>query len=451
MQALLLVFLSLGVLLKAGTLAGEEKQGPAPNILLVTIDSLRPDHMGCYGYGKLTTPWIDRVAREGTLFRNAFSQGGWTSPAMVSVFTGLYPSVHGVEAREDHFPCPEQAPLAAWVQAGYQVPGHGGSDEENNYSRLGFQADSDYGFTPEQLFAWIRKHRSKPFLCWYHINKTPHLPYNPKESYKELFWPRNAPPPSASCRERLEVVQSKVIIPKGTLALTSRDSPYLLALYDGEVRMADDTVGSIYRFLDEEGLLDSTVVILTADQGEELMDHGFIGHASTSWEGTLFDEIIHVPLIIRYPPSIPAGRIVEEVVETMDILPTLQETAGIFPGTPMQGNSLLSLIAGNPDGWPGIAFSENTLCGYQCRQVPEKSRVRLVSVRTQDWKLIAQHTPGHTRFELYSIKTDPHERNDLMKTDPQIAGKLKDALLNRSYENRILRHEILQKCFSGQP
>jgi len=440
---------SLALLLSLMTgppaLAEGKASAAKTNVLLITVDSLRPDHLGCYGYGKPTSPWMDRIAREGTLFQNAFSQGGWTSPAMASIFTGLYPSVHGVEGRNDHFPCRQQSPFSFWEKMGYQVPGYSTIDTESNYSRLGFQPDPDYGFKPEQFTSWLHKHRSQPFFCWYHINKTPHLAYNPPESYRDLFWPKGLNP-AVLATERLQAVQSKYIIPKGTLALVPEDRPALLALYDGEVRVADDTVGMLYRLLEEEGLLDATVIVLTADHADELLDHGFIGHASTNWDGTLFDEVVHVPLVIRYPPAFPPGKAIPEVVEAIDLLPTLQETLGLRSESACQGKSLLPLVGGTARDWKGLAFSENSLCGYQCNQVPEKGRVRLASLRSDRWKLVATHAPAHSRFALFDLRADPQEQRDVLPSHPTEGSRLMELLLDTYYRNRLLRNDILAGC-----
>jgi choline-sulfatase len=421
---------------------------PLPNVLLITIDSLRPDHLGCYGYDKPTSPWIDRIAGEGTLFQNALSQSGWTSPAMVSILTSLYPSVHGVESRHDAFPCRGRAPLTSWEHAGYKIPGYETVEQEPNYSRLGFEPDPEYGFSPEQLTSWIRTHRSQPFFCWYHVNKTPHLPYRPEDSKKTAF---PSPPLTTEQLQRLEVVKSQVIIPKGTLPLTASDLPGILPLYDGEVRMADDTVGRIYEFLREERLLDSTVILLTADHGDELLDHGFIGHASTNWAGTLYEEIVHVPLIIRYPSAIPHGKVVTQTVRTIDILPTLHALTGISAPFHFQGESLLPLLRGEGTAWPDTAFAENTPCGYQCDQVPQLRDHRIQSVRAGSWKLLATHTPQEVRFSLFDLSTDPGEKQDQLQKRPDIAVHLKDLLLHQNYLNRILRSQILHDCSGDTP
>lgn len=449
LPATLLLLVVVAVLLPGTSRA--EPSTPL-NVMVVTVDSLRPDHLGCYGYGRSTSPFIDRLAREGTLFRNAFTQGGWTSPAIVSLFTSYYPSVHGVEGRTDSFPCRQASPLSAWTAAGYRVPGWAAIENEANYANVGFQEDPDYMFTLEKLTAWIRKNRKTPFFCWYHINKTPHLPYQPKEPYRGQFLDAGGPPRTPEQEKRLQIVQEKVIIPRGSVPLAPEDRPSIEALYDGEVRMADDHVKAVYELLEAEGLLASTVLVVTADHGDELMDHGFVGHASTNWGGTLFDEIVHVPLIIRHPPDVPAGLVVEEIVELIDVLPSLHQLLDI-PATPgLQGKSFLPLLHGNAAGWKNLAFSENCPCGYQCARVPDKAGIRLVSVRSLDWKLVATHTPEETRIDLYDLKADPYETRPSPHAESEIAAQYEELLLDWAYRNRMLRKRLLQACHgaSGQ-
>ena len=416
-----------------------------PNVLLITIDSLRTDHVGAWGYPLPTTPHIDRIAAEGTLFRNAITQGGWTSPAIVSVFTSLYPSVHGVEAKPDQFPCAKNSLLFKWIQGGYQVPSYEKIDDENNYSHLGFQAQKNYAFDLDSLKNWLREHGSTPFFCWYHINKTPHLPYNPTRPYDTLFLPSTFSQ-DPSVEKRLERIRSKVIIPKGTIELQQQDSIPINALYDGEVRMADEAVHDLYTFLASEGLLERTILVITADHGDELMDHGFIGHASTNWDGTLYEEIIRVPLVLRYPPMFPAGRIIDEVVETIDIMPTLLESVGVQGMTWSQGRSLLELINGKGPAWKSYAVSENSPCGYQCKAEDPSRNVRLVSIRSNRWKLIARQGPSETTFQFYDLQRDPHEKNNVIREYERTAEVYKDYLLSWYYENRIMRKALVLDC-----
>lgn len=420
-----------------------------PNVLLITIDSLRPDHMGIYGYPLPTTPHIDKIASEGILFKNAFTQGGWTSPAMISVFTSMYPNVHTVEARPDRFPCAKNSLLQKWIEAGYNVPGVEKVVKENNYSNLGFQIRKDYAFDLVSLKNWIKKNRSKPFFSWYHINKTPHLPYNPEKPFDTLFLPKGFSF-TPSIRTRLEKIKKNMLISKDSLTLQYDDIVPIKALYDGEVRMADNVVFEIYTFLAQEGLLDNTILVITADHGEELMDHGFIGHASTSLNGTLYNEIIHVPLILRYPPEFPKGKrqTVEDVVESIDIVPTLMEIAEVPGYKGVQGRSLLKLLRGKELSWKNYAFSETTTCGFQCKTGKKYSKIRIVSIFSSKWKFITRQEPEMAKFELYDLEKDPGEKLNVVRNHPEIAKMFKDLLIRWYYKNSISRKALFQSCFN---
>lgn len=415
-----------------------------PNILLITVDSLRHDHVGAYGYALPTTPNIDRIAKEGILFKNAIAQGGWTSPAMISLFTSTYPSVHGVESRYDNFPCEKNALIRKLREAGYQAP----AALSGNYFNLGFQRKK-HRFTKLAFFKeWIEEYASPPFFLWYHINKVPHLPYNPQKPYDTKFFP-DGYSLSPAAAERLEIVKNKVIIRKGNLKFEKEDMIPIKALYDGEVRMADEIVNDIYSFLKNQGILDQTIMIITADHGEELLDHGLIGHASTNWGGQLYDEVIHVPLIMRYPDLFPQGKVIDEMVEMIDIMPTIFEISGIQGNRWIQGRSFFELIYGRESSWKEYAFSETSLCGYQCKKNMSLSKARIVSLRSAYWKLIARHEPDRMTYELYNLQKDPNEKKNLIHGRKQVAAKYKDLLLNWNYKNRMLRKQLITDCMKS--
>ena len=412
-----------------------------PNILLITVDSLRQDHVGAYGYARPTTPNIDRISKEGIRFKNAITQGGWTSPAMISLFTSTYPSVHGVESRYDNFPCEKNALIMKLREAGYQAP----AALSANYFNLGFQRKK-HRFTKLAVFKeWIEEYASPPFFLWYHINKVPHLPYDPQKPYDTMFFP-DGYSLSPAAAERLEIVKNKMIITKENLKFEKEDMIPIKALYDGEVRMADKLVNDIYSVLKNQGILDQTIIIITADHGEGLFDHGLIGHASTNWGGQLYDEVIHVPLIIRYPDLFPPGKIIDEMVEMIDIMPTIFEISGIQGNRWMQGKSFLELIRGRESSWKEYAFSETSLCGYQCKKNMSLSKARIVSVRSVYWKLIARHEPDRMTYELYHLKEDPNEEKNLIHDRKRVAAKYKDLLLNWNYKNRMLRKQLITDC-----
>jgi arylsulfatase A-like enzyme len=415
-----------------------------PNILLITVDSFRHDHVGAYGYALPTTPNIDRIANEGIIFKNAITQGGWTSPAMISLFTSNYPSVHGVESRYDNFPCEKNSLIMKLREAGYQAP----AALSANYFNLGFQRKK-YHFSKLPVFKeWIEEYASPPFFLWYHINKVPHLPYNPKKPFDTMFFSDDFSL-SPSAAKRLEIVKNKMIIKKGSLKFEKQDMIPIKALYDGEIRMADEIVHDIYSFFKNQGILDQTIMIITADHGDELLDHGLIGHASTNWGGQLYDEIIHVPLIIRYPPLSQQGKVIDEMVELIDIMPTIFEIIGIQGNRWIQGRSFLGLIQGRESSWKKYAFSETSLCGYQCKKDMSQSKARIVSLRSEYWKLIARHEPDSMTYELYNLEKDPNEKTNLINHRKQVAAQYKDILLNWNYKNRMLRKHLITDCMKS--
>ena len=415
-----------------------------PNILLITVDSLRHDHVGAYGYALPTTPSIDRIAKEGVLFKNAIAQGGWTSPSMNSIFTSTYPSVHGVESRYDNFPCEKNALIMKLREAGYQTP----AALSANYFNLGFQRKKHRFSKLAPFKEWIAEYASPPFFLWFHINKFPHLPYNPKKPYDTMFFP-DGYSPSPATAERIEIVKKKVIIKKGSLKFEKEDMIPIKALYDGEVRMADEVVYDIYSFFKNQGILDQTIMIVTTDHGEELTEHGLIGHASTNWGGQLYDEIVHVPLIIRYPNLFPQGKVVNEMVEMIDIMPTLFEIIGIQGNRWTQGRSFLGLIQGRESSGKQYAFSETSACGYQCKKDMSLSKARIISLRSKSWKLIARHEPDHTTFELYNLKNDPNEKRNLIHHRKEVAARYKDIILDWNYKNRLLRKQLITDCMQN--
>lgn len=317
--------------------------------------------------------------------------------------------------------------------------------KDSNFSHLGFTTQDDYVFDFVSLKNWIKNSKSSPFFLWYHINKTPHLPYNPPKPFDTFFLPEGFSL-TPETKKVLERIKNNVIIPKGSLNFQKEDAVPIKALYDGEVRMADKAIQKIYALLVEENILDNTILIITADHGDELLDHGFIGHASTNHDGTLYEEIIHVPLIFRYPLAFPAGSRVDEIVETIDILPTLIDIAGIPGNQWVQGKSLLKLFQDNKSSWENVAFSENSLCGFQCKAENISSKVRLVSMRSDRWKFIARYEPGISKFELYDLQNDPGEKKNLISEHPETAKNFKERILNWYYENSIARKALLKDC-----
>jgi hypothetical protein len=173
--------------------------------------------------------------------------------------------------------------------------------------------------------------------------------------------------------------------------------------------------------LDELGLRENTILIITADHGDELMEHGFVGHASTNWDSTVYDDLVQVPLLIVYPPKLPQGKRIDTQVRMIDIMPTVLDLVDIPLDAPIQGKSIVSLM--NQDAaFQETAYSESTPCGYSCPKKLVNNRLR--SVRTNDWKFITVYddATGETQEELYNLREDPGEQDNVLRKHPLIAS-----------------------------
>jgi arylsulfatase A-like enzyme len=418
----------------AGRLFVRPERGPAP-VLLLTIDSLRPDHLGAYGYGRETSPALAAFAEDSVTFRNAFTAGGWTSPGLVSLFSGAWPSVHGVVARERSAPPELHTPLEALRSARYRVPDLFRFQEVENYRHLGFEPMEPARADVSALLEWIGAHQGEPFLVAYHL-RTVHLPYDPPPPHDRYFREALA----ASGQERpssgVEAVRTQARVFKGTVELDAGDRPLVEALYDGEVEAQDEEVRQILNGLRDLGLYDRLLIVVTADHGEELLDHGFVGHASTSLDGTLHDEIMRVPLIVKFPDNCFAGRRIEPPVRTVDILPTVLDWLGIRPDPTWAGRSLLPLIRSKRAPSPGPAIAETSSCGWTCpspRYAPDgrysgQAPRYLRAVRTERYKLIEVRDGNTMTFQLYDLQNDPREQNDIAAADPDVVKELRALL-----------------------
>lgn len=419
---------------------GRKERGQSPpktvervNVLLITIDSLRPDHLSPYGYPKRTSPTLDRLARRGVLFRNVINQASWTSPSLVSILTSLYPSTHGVDERTKRVDPSVVTPLTRLRAAGYSAPALSYLIALPEFENLGFELTRE-----KDLGQWLINNPGKPFFAWIHL-EGPHLPLNPPPPYDRMFTPGGRPLPD-DVLARLKPFRENPLIPKADVAVNPADRGAVAALYDGKVRRTDDEIAEILGVVDRLGLTGSTLVIVSADHGDELLDHGFIGHASTSLAGTLFDEVIRVPLIMAYPPLLPKGRVITTQVEGIDIFPTILDLLGILPPPVVQGRSLLPLIRGERKPFSERAFSETTTCGRSCPEGQEESHLQ--SVRTPAWKLVRTQDSRGELFELYHLASDPNERTDVLSRYPQTFARLRAGLYQWLALNQVKAEEL---------
>ncbi len=405
-----------------------EAREELPNILLLTLDSCRPDHFSCYGYHRNTTPTIDKLAKEGVYFTHAFSQSAWTSPGMLSIFTSLYPPTHNVDTKGKTLS--EDTPTLPKVlkKQGYATLVFSRFVEVDNYKHLGFDTidKNQYLREGENLLKLIEDYKNQRFFIWYHFLGT-HLPYNPHPPYNKLFR-KDTPEDTVPDSEAISIIKKFCSFRNDSVVFSETDKNIIVALYDGLLRQVDDCIGRLIAKLEDWNILNNTLIIITADHGEELFEHGFLGHASTSGNAKLYDEIIHIPLIIWYPGKLK-HRKVDELVQQIDIMPTILNILNFPIPENLQGNSLLPLlIKGKTTDNLQSVFCETILGGYQSTKEMEKIKLRCI--RTNKWKLIYTNDINNDIYELYNLKKDPKEKNNIVKKYPDIANDLKNKLFH---------------------
>ena len=412
----------------AGAGSGATRRGGVssrPNVLLVSIDSLRADHVGSYGYTRDTSPTIDRLARRGVLFESAISSASWTIPAHMTMLTGLPPEVHDVRTNTRALG-PDALTLAKVLQdAGYETAafvsgptvmaqygfGRGFAlfDEsmvQTNRARahLGITSPGLADLVDGYLERWDYGGREAPFFVFLHMWDV-HYDYTPPEPYDRMFDPDYTGDLTSVNFEHN---------PKINPGMDKRDLQHLIALYDGEIRFTDEHLGRVLDRLRAMGVLDDTIVVVTSDHGEEFFEHGLKGHAKT-----LYDEVLHVPLVISYPRRVRFAQRVRQQVRMMDVAPTILGLARV-PVPPGFGAAGLAKPYALADLSPFIAGVRPRL---GVPELPAFSDLlgmlgHETSIRTPAAKLIHydKPRPGHLGTEIFDLARDPGEQRNLVGT-----------------------------------
>jgi len=417
-------WIRIGALLiaAAGLLAVQCGQGGRTpvNVLVITVDTLRSDRLGCYGYGRPTTPNIDHLADSAVRFESAFCQAPLTLPSHCSIFTSRYTPSHGSLGHA--YPLdPEVETLAEVLKARGKetaafVSNHvldskfglsKGFDTYWEAHRLPMnerrmrkqQADDP---TTEAVLAWLREHHREPFFLWVHWFH-PHKPYDPPPEFAARFAGRSAEGHRWTTKELTEVWQ-------GTQSISDQEVSRLRDLYDGEVAFSDAQVGLLLEEMKTLGVYDETLILFTSDHGEVLFEHQrYFGH-----DIMLYEPSMRVPLIIRHPGWPTA--VVPEIVQSIDIVPTVLSALGIPPGGDLEGKDLTPLVEGGE-----FAETKIALC---LSHPPAKKSTPIFGLRTVNRKLILYETDSGFRRELYDLVKDPGETENLAEEDPALADNL---------------------------
>jgi arylsulfatase A-like enzyme len=390
------------------------------NLLLVTIDCLRSDHVGAYGYARPTTPVLDGLAAEGLRFRNALSNAPMTLPSMPQLFTSqIFPAGE----RETLITPIATAgiPSAAIVDNVWLVLWLGlGRETQEPSSFDTFVAGSlDARAITDRAIEWLERHEGERFALYLHYLDA-HVPYGLMPDAADIF---RDPEYHGPVRRPFDDVAGA-----NAGKYDARDRERIVSLYDGAIRWIDTQLGRLLDHLRRDGRLDRTVVLVTADHGEELWDHGGFFHGQS-----LYDELLHVPMLVRLPRGERAGSVIARPVRAIDVAPGLLDWANLPRPKGFAGRSLRSIAEG-PDDDAGeglVATATNAM--FPTRY----------GLRTPAFKLVESLDSGS--FALFDLTNDPGEKHDVSAERSDVASALRDRLeaarepLRRSgYQIRIV-------------
>jgi arylsulfatase A-like enzyme len=423
-----------------------------PNVLLLLLDSTRAANVSCYGYGKETTPVLDGLAVDGALFRQAVSNGCWTLPSHATLFTGRHPSSHGLTRTGDALPAGVPTLAGLLAESGYQTACFSNNAYISEATGLaaGFAhvddvwretnprgmarpklsgrlrrleqkgpamkpvvavlraakrvrtavrgwkrptADHGVALTNDRLQTWLSaRDRERPWFAFVNYMEA-HERYSPPPPWDRRFLPEG------TSRVQVAGLGSKGEILASTGTRRASSLAILTGLYDGAIGYLDAKIGELLEHLRADGALENTVVIVTADHGDSLGEHGYLGHRLY-----LYEELVRVPLVISHPTAFPAGTVVDDQVELGDLFPTLLDLAGV--DLPEGATPFRSLANGAPPA--PFAVLENT--------APKAlDLVQMRALRTPDRKFIWRSDGRH---ELFDLAQDPDELRDLSRERP---------------------------------
>ena len=406
------------VLLTAGACSSPEPEAARDiNVILISVDTLRADHLGCYGYPRPTSPVIDELCGDSVVFRQAIAQAPSTLHSHASMLSSLLPHHHQASWQK-RTGLPEEAVTLAEVlgDAGLRTVAFTGGGQMDRIFGLaqGFDLYKQlppkyFGATVRRALKWIRRSRPAPFFMFLHTYEV-HHPYTPRVAHLEVFEKDySGPLPGHISVELLKQIN------RGEVEIGDEDLQHIVNTYDAEIRSMDGGLDQLVVFLKKKGIYDRTMIVLTSDHGEEFGEHGVVGWHSHS----LYDELLRVPLIIKYPNSRFAGTEVSRQVRSIDIAPTILAALGIEIPEEFQGVDLAEWL--------------DTRGG---RELAAVSRIDAAdtrdfdSLRTEKWKL--------DRRSLYDLSADPGEMQNRRADRLQTVEELEELLAEQ-----VARHPRL--------
>lgn len=436
--------LALALVLAWG-LAGCRPQDPAPprNVLLISIDTLRADHLGCYGYGRPTSPEIDAFCEQSAVFEHTVAHAPSTLLSHTSLLTSRLPQHHGT-SHIRNLPLADEVPTLATVlgRAGFATASF------NSGGQLAAEFGLDQGFevyeSGEHAFRWAvdrglawldrrsgsprseagipaeksREAAEPPFFLFLHSYEV-HLPYTPEPRFSELFDDGyEGPLPD---HISIELVQQ---INRGQVEIDDADLDHVRAVYDAGIRSMDESFGRLLAGLAQRGLLESTLVVLTSDHGEEFAEHGMV-----AWHShTLYEELLRVPLVMRVPGRTDRRPVrLPFRVRSIDMAPTVLELLGQPPQPSFHGRSLVPWLGSEPPNEP-----------------PPSESIAFWDTPRRVYESIAARRYKYYDGQLYDLEADPGEQHDLAERHPELVERMERRLAARVAAERAVQGEAIE-------
>ncbi len=378
------------------------------NVVVLLVDTLRADALSLYSETRVRSPQMERFAREGTIFQRCQAPSNWTKPSCASVLTGLHPLTHRALGEGSALSSSVHLVSEMFQQSGFQTAAliangylaaefgfNQGWHLYRNYIRERLQTEAEHVFG--DAITWMEEHREQRTFT-YIQTIDPHVPYDPPDEDLNLYDPApyDGPIRPRSTGNLLEDFKADRV------RLSRRDRTRLRALYDGEITYHDRHFGRFIDRLRELNLLDQTLIVVTADHGEEFFEHDSVGHGHS-----LYQELLHVPLIMRMPGLVPAGERAEPVCSLVDIVPTVLAAAGVDTPSGIEGRNLVPDLRGHPSPIMGGSFSSKWDTG--------NNRETSWTARVGDWKLRMR---GPATSYLYDLARDSGETHDYDEENP---------------------------------
>jgi arylsulfatase A-like enzyme len=397
-----------------------------PHVILISLDTLRADHLGAWGYNRPTSPFLDELARFGVRFDQAISHSPKTAPSHMSVFTGVHPRHHGAHFKYSTSP-PTAFPVRRDLEtlpevmqkAGYRTAAWTGGGQVSR--KAGFDRGFDSfeqnlaTLTPAKIatiLAWFRSNSDQRCFLFIHTYQI-HDPYLPPPPYNEIFtddhyrgWVIGDRKElrrlidSSEYRHLNQAFWRKTGRRPDPAMVDDADLQHLLDLYDGNIRYTDDVLHGFFRQLVEDSLLADTLVIVFSDHGEEFLEHGGFLHEK------LYRETLHVPLLFFWPGGLPRGLVVEAQVPLMDLAPTLLELVGLQPMAQSEATSLVPMLTRARSGDHRVVFSERPWVQPTAHRSFRDGQTTVIDY-------------GGGQVELYDADSDLFEGSDLADARPR--------------------------------